>query len=238
MVETAILHGTLQRLRRADRLRLRAARRRPDDRVSGGRTRGHPIGTCRGPIPVPPRRGGRRSRSSSVVPGPAAREVRTFATPGVLDADRLIASETLTPAADGRRTRRTSTTGGASPKTELEEIYFYQVADGPSGPGMAYQRGVWLADARGRPARRGPHGRRRAHPRWLAWPVDGGPGLRPVLPQRDGRTRPGSSLADHDRSRPRLGRGHLAGPIDRRPPAVLGRVRAIRPGPRIPGVSA
>ncbi len=72
--------------------------------------------------------------------GPAAREVRTFATPVAFDAHRLIASETLTPGGGWSSFPPHKHDERGPAESELEEIYFYQVADGPAGPGMAYQR--------------------------------------------------------------------------------------------------
>ena len=74
--------------------------------------------------------------------GRCSREVRNFGTPGVLDADQIIACEVITPA------------GGWSSypphkhdehregvEAELEEIYYFEIADGPDGtPGFGYHR--------------------------------------------------------------------------------------------------
>jgi 5-deoxy-glucuronate isomerase len=75
--------------------------------------------------------------------GPASREVRTFGTPVALEADRLIASETLTPGGGWSSYPPHKHDQRGPSESELEEIYFYVVADGPSGPGMAYQRVYW-----------------------------------------------------------------------------------------------
>ena len=71
--------------------------------------------------------------------GSSSREVRNFAAAGRFDADRLIAVEVLTPGGNWGSYpphKHDEVRGG---ETELEEIYFYEVADGPSGPGLAYQ---------------------------------------------------------------------------------------------------
>lgn len=70
-----------------------------------------------------------------------SRQVVNFATPEAFEADSLIAVEVLTPAGnwssfpphkhDEDRPRE---------EVPLEEIYYFVVADGPAGPGMAYQR--------------------------------------------------------------------------------------------------
>ena len=129
-------------------------------------------------------------RSSCAAPGQRSRQVNNFCTPDAFDADRSSPARCSRPAATGRRTRRTSTTRQRDGETELEEIYYFEVADGPRrGPGMAYQRVYGTPAAADRRARRGPHRRRRAGPARLARPVDGGARLRPLLPQRDGRAR-------------------------------------------------
>jgi 5-deoxy-glucuronate isomerase len=71
--------------------------------------------------------------------GASSREVRNFAAADRFEADRLIAVEVLTPGGNWGSYpphKHDEVRGG---ETELEEIYFYEVADGPSGPGLAYQ---------------------------------------------------------------------------------------------------
>src|SRR5690606_23027250 len=76
--------------------------------------------------------------------------------------------------------------------------------------------------------RGGPHRRRRPHPARLPRPVDGRAGLRPVLPQRHGRSGRGPHLAHDRRPRPRVGPGHLGVPGARPPPAADPTRRAPR----------
>jgi 5-deoxy-glucuronate isomerase len=70
--------------------------------------------------------------------GPCARIVHNFGTPDVLEADRLIACEVITPAGNWSsyppHKHDTERTG----ESVLEEIYYFEVADGPAGPGMGY----------------------------------------------------------------------------------------------------
>jgi 5-deoxy-glucuronate isomerase len=70
--------------------------------------------------------------------GPCARTVYNFGTPDVLAADRLIACEVRTPAGNWSsyppHKHDTERTG----ESVLEEIYYFEVADGPTGPGMGY----------------------------------------------------------------------------------------------------
>jgi 5-deoxy-glucuronate isomerase len=73
--------------------------------------------------------------------GQCSRQVNNFATPGALDADRLIACEVLTPAGNWSSYpphKHDEDRGDA--ESVLEEIYYYELADGPAGPGVGYQR--------------------------------------------------------------------------------------------------
>jgi 5-deoxy-glucuronate isomerase len=74
--------------------------------------------------------------------GPASRQVNNFCAPDVFDADRLIAVEVLTPAGNWSSYpphKHDEDVPGI--ETILEEIYYFEVADSPSGdPGFAYQR--------------------------------------------------------------------------------------------------
>jgi 5-deoxy-glucuronate isomerase len=72
--------------------------------------------------------------------GSASRQVNNFCTPDVFEADRLIACEVLTPAGNWSSYpphKHDETRDGES---ELEEIYYFEVADGPGGAGVGYQR--------------------------------------------------------------------------------------------------
>jgi 5-deoxy-glucuronate isomerase len=73
--------------------------------------------------------------------GPASRQVNNFGTPAVLDADRLIACEVLTPAGNWSSYpphKHDEDRPGA--ESVLEEVYYFEVRGGAAGPGMAYQR--------------------------------------------------------------------------------------------------
>ncbi|HEU5031871.1 MAG TPA: 5-deoxy-glucuronate isomerase [Spirillospora sp.] len=79
--------------------------------------------------------------------GSASRQVNNFCTPDAFEADRLIACEVLTPGGNWssypphKHDERTAT------ESVLEEIYYFEVADGPGGrPGMGYQRVYCTAD--------------------------------------------------------------------------------------------
>jgi 5-deoxy-glucuronate isomerase len=73
--------------------------------------------------------------------GRASRQVNNFCSPEAFAADRLIAVEVLTP--DGNWSsypphKHDQYVEGQ--ETALEEIYYFEVADGPDGPGFGYQR--------------------------------------------------------------------------------------------------
>ncbi|MDQ1615950.1 MAG: 5-deoxy-glucuronate isomerase [Actinomycetota bacterium] len=75
--------------------------------------------------------------------GACSRQVNNFATPEALEADRIIACEVLTPAGNWSSYpphKHDETRAGPQPESELEEIYYFEVADGPKGPGLGYQR--------------------------------------------------------------------------------------------------
>ena len=72
--------------------------------------------------------------------GQASRQVNNFCTPGVFEADRLIACEVLTPGGNWSSYPPHKHDEAREGESELEEIYYYEVADGPAGPGIGYQR--------------------------------------------------------------------------------------------------
>ncbi|HEU5420091.1 MAG TPA: 5-deoxy-glucuronate isomerase [Streptosporangiaceae bacterium] len=72
--------------------------------------------------------------------GNCSRQVNNFAMPGVLEADRLIACEVLTPAGNWSSYPPHKHDTAGPGETELEEIYYFEVADGAGHPGLAYQR--------------------------------------------------------------------------------------------------
>ena len=72
--------------------------------------------------------------------GPTSRRVNNFATPDVLEADRLIACEVFTPAGNWSSYPPHKHDTERPGESVLEEIYYFEVAGGPAGPGLAYQR--------------------------------------------------------------------------------------------------
>ena len=71
--------------------------------------------------------------------GACSREVRNFAAADRFEADRMIAVEVLTPGGNWGSFPPHKHDEERPGETELEEIYHYVVADGPTGPGLAYQ---------------------------------------------------------------------------------------------------
>ncbi len=71
--------------------------------------------------------------------GACSREVRNFASADGFEADRLIAVEVLSPGGNWGSYPPHKHDEVREHETELEEIYHYIVADGPAGPGLAYQ---------------------------------------------------------------------------------------------------
>jgi 5-deoxy-glucuronate isomerase len=72
--------------------------------------------------------------------GAASRQVNNFCTPQAFEADRLIACEVLTPGGNWSSYPPHKHDESREGESQLEEIYYFEVADGPAGPGMAYQR--------------------------------------------------------------------------------------------------
>jgi 5-deoxy-glucuronate isomerase len=73
--------------------------------------------------------------------GQCSRQINNLATPDVLEADRLIVCEVLTPAGNwSSYPPHKHDEARGSAESVLEEIYYFEVADGPAGPGVAYQR--------------------------------------------------------------------------------------------------
>lgn len=79
--------------------------------------------------------------------GSCSRQVNNFCTPDTFEADRLIACEVLTPSGNWSSYPPHKHDEERDGETALEEIYYFEVQDGPAGPGMAYQR-VYGTDER------------------------------------------------------------------------------------------
>jgi 5-deoxy-glucuronate isomerase len=73
--------------------------------------------------------------------GHCSRQVNNFATADVFEADALIACEVITPGGNWSSYPPHKHDETSDRETELEEIYYFEVAPGPQGqPGLAYQR--------------------------------------------------------------------------------------------------
>jgi 5-deoxy-glucuronate isomerase len=78
--------------------------------------------------------------------GQASRQVNNFCIPAAFEADRLIACEVLTPGGNWSSYPPHKHDEASETESELEEIYYFEVAPGPAAadgterPGIAYQR--------------------------------------------------------------------------------------------------
>jgi 5-deoxy-glucuronate isomerase len=72
--------------------------------------------------------------------GNCSRQVNNFCTPEAFEADKLIACEVLTPGGNWSSYPPHKHDTDRPGESVLEEIYYFEVADGPDGAGVAYQR--------------------------------------------------------------------------------------------------
>lgn len=72
--------------------------------------------------------------------GNCSRRVVNYGLPDVLDAHRIIAVEVLTPSGNWSSYPPHKHDEQTSTESQLEEIYYFEVAAGPNGPGIGYQR--------------------------------------------------------------------------------------------------
>ena len=72
--------------------------------------------------------------------GQASRQVNNFGVPGVLEADRIIACEVLTPGGNWSSYPPHKHDEEREGEARLEEVYYFEVAAGPDAPGLGYQR--------------------------------------------------------------------------------------------------
>jgi len=73
--------------------------------------------------------------------GQSSRQVRNFGTPGSLDAGKIIACEVITPAGNWSSYPAHKHDESTDTETELEEIYYFEIAAGPAGqPGFGFMR--------------------------------------------------------------------------------------------------
>jgi 5-deoxy-glucuronate isomerase len=81
--------------------------------------------------------------------GNCSRRVANFCMPGAFPADRLIACEVITPAGNWSSYPPHKHDEDRPGESVLEEIYYFQIAAGPAGPGVGFQR---VYGTPGRPA--------------------------------------------------------------------------------------
>jgi len=73
--------------------------------------------------------------------GQSSRQVRNFGTPGSLDASKIIACEVITPAGNWSSYPAHKHDETTETESELEEIYYFEIAPGPGGqPGFGFMR--------------------------------------------------------------------------------------------------
>ncbi len=73
--------------------------------------------------------------------GACSRQVHNFASADSFEADRLIAVEVLTPAGNwSSYPPHKHDEHRPGVESELEEVYYFEVANGPAGPGIGYHR--------------------------------------------------------------------------------------------------
>jgi 5-deoxy-glucuronate isomerase len=81
--------------------------------------------------------------------GSCSRRVHNFCMPAAFPADRLIACEVITPAGNWSSYPPHKHDEERPGESVLEEIYYFEIAAGPDGPGVGYQR---VYGTPGRPA--------------------------------------------------------------------------------------
>jgi 5-deoxy-glucuronate isomerase len=73
--------------------------------------------------------------------GQSSRQVRNFGTPGSLEAAKIIACEVITPAGNWSSYPAHKHDETTETESELEEIYYFEIAPGPGGqPGFGFMR--------------------------------------------------------------------------------------------------
>lgn len=78
--------------------------------------------------------------------GASSREVRNFASAAAFEARRLMAVEVITPGGNWSSYPPHKHDEDRPGEAVLEEIYYYEIAPGPAGPGIGYQRVYGTAD--------------------------------------------------------------------------------------------
>ena len=102
--------------------------------------------------------------------GQSSRQVRNFGTPDALEASKIIACEVITPGGNWSSYPAHKHDEPSRDESELEEIYYFEIAAGPAGPARASAScgHLVLAGPRHRHPRGGARPRHRARPVRLA----------------------------------------------------------------------
>ncbi|THV42843.1 5-deoxy-glucuronate isomerase [Glycomyces buryatensis] len=72
--------------------------------------------------------------------GNCSRQVNNYCLPGTFEAEQLLVCEVLTPGGNWSSYPPHKHDEAGENESELEEIYYFEVAAGPEGPGFAFQR--------------------------------------------------------------------------------------------------
>src|SRR5215469_5920397 len=78
--------------------------------------------------------------------GACSRQVNNFCTESAFEADRLLSCEVITPAGNWSSYPPHKHDEDRPGESVLEEIYYFEIAPGPAGPGVGYQRVYGTAD--------------------------------------------------------------------------------------------
>jgi len=78
--------------------------------------------------------------------GQCSRQVHNFGTVGVFEAAAIIACEVITPGGNWSSYPPHKHDRTSAEESQLEEIYYFEIADGPAGPGFGYHRGYGTAE--------------------------------------------------------------------------------------------
>lgn len=77
--------------------------------------------------------------------GQSSRQVNNFCTPETFEADKLISCEVITPSSNWSSYPPHKHDAHTETERELEEIYYFEISEGPAGPGFGWQR-VYASD--------------------------------------------------------------------------------------------
>ena len=146
--------------------------------------------------------------------GQATRQINPILAASVEGPQRLIVVEVLAPGGNWSSYPPHKHDEWSETEVPVEEIYYFEIRDDADPVPVSGLHRTYTDRRRDRRDGRSPQRRRVPGPAGLPRPLRGGPGLRHVLPERDGRTRSRAPLDDHHRPCLRLA---LGGMEDRSP---------------------